>query len=68
MPKWRVMNDLASAPHPDQHPDQPRQRKPDWIRVKAPVSKGFQETRALMRELNLNTVCEEAACPNIGEC
>ena len=45
-----------------------RQRKPDWIRVKAPVSKGFQETRALMRELNLNTVCEEAACPNIGEC
>jgi len=56
------MNDLASAPRPE------RQRKPDWIRVKAPVSKGFQETRALMRELNLNTVCEEAACPNIGEC
>ena len=46
----------------------PRQRKPDWIRVKAPISKGFQETRALMRDLNLNTVCEEAACPNIGEC
>jgi lipoic acid synthetase len=56
------MNDLASAPRPE------RQRKPDWIRVKAPVSKGYQETRALMRELNLNTVCEEAACPNIGEC
>ncbi len=47
---------------------EPRQRKPDWIRVKAPVSKGFNETRRLMRELNLNTVCEEAACPNIGEC
>ncbi len=45
-----------------------RQRKPDWIRVKAPTSKGFGETRALMRELQLNTVCEEAACPNIGEC
>ena len=45
-----------------------RQRKPDWIRVKAPTSKGYGETRALMRELNLNTVCEEAACPNIGEC
>ncbi len=50
-------------------PDRPaRQRKPDWIRVKAPTSKGFNETRRLMRELNLNTVCEEAACPNIGEC
>jgi lipoyl synthase len=56
------MNDLSAAPRP------PRERKPDWIRVKAPVSKGFQETRALMRELSLNTVCEEAACPNIGEC
>jgi lipoic acid synthetase len=61
-PKWPGMNDLAAAPRPE------RQRKPDWIRVKAPVSKGYQETRALMRELNLNTVCEEAACPNIGEC
>src|SRR6185437_5979228 len=63
---WRRMNDLApkdfGAPRPE------RQRKPDWIRVKAPVSKGYQQTRALMRELNLNTVCEEAACPNIGEC
>jgi lipoyl synthase len=43
-------------------------RKPDWIRVKAPGSPVYQETRALMRELKLNTVCEEAACPNIGEC
>src|SRR4051794_14633871 len=46
----------------------PRQRKPDWIRVKAPVSEGYHATRRLMRELNLATVCEEAACPNIGEC
>lgn len=45
-----------------------RPRKPDWIRVKAPTSPGFAETRKLMRDLNLNTVCEEAACPNIGEC
>ncbi len=45
-----------------------RTRKPDWIRVKAPTSVGFADTRKLMRELNLNTVCEEAACPNIGEC
>ena len=54
------MNDLSSAPA--------RQRKPDWIRVKAPTSRAFAETRDLMRSLNLNTVCEEAACPNIGEC
>jgi lipoyl synthase len=45
-----------------------RVRKPDWIRVKAPTSVGFAETKALMRRLNLATVCEEAACPNIGEC
>jgi len=44
------------------------QRKPSWIRVKAPVSKGYNETRKLMRGKNLHTVCEEAACPNIGEC
>lgn len=44
------------------------QRKPDWIRVKAPVSPEYHETAKLMRDLKLNTVCEEAACPNIGEC
>ncbi|GGB98451.1 lipoyl synthase [Novosphingobium endophyticum] len=60
------MNDLSSAPQPEPKPE--RQRKPDWIRVKAPTSKGYGETRQLMRDLNLNTVCEEAACPNIGEC
>ncbi len=46
----------------------PRARKPDWIRVKAPMGTAFAETKALMRRLNLATVCEEAACPNIGEC
>ncbi|NLR69985.1 lipoyl synthase [Novosphingobium sp. ERN07] len=56
------MNDPTQNLRPE------RQRKPDWIRVKAPTSKGYGETRALMRELGLNTVCEEAACPNIGEC
>jgi lipoic acid synthetase len=56
------MNDLSPQGTP------PRQRKPDWIRVKAPVSKGYNDTRKLMRDLSLNTVCEEAACPNIGEC
>jgi lipoic acid synthetase len=51
--------------------DTPRlsaQRKPDWLRVKAPTSPEYNDTRKLMRRLNLNTVCEEAACPNIGEC
>ncbi len=56
------MTDLSAAPKP-QH-----SRKPDWIRVRAPTSIEFGKTRKLMRELNLNTVCEEAACPNIGEC
>ena len=46
----------------------PRTRKPDWLRVRAPTSPAFAETRKLMRRLGLTTVCEEAACPNIGEC
>jgi lipoic acid synthetase len=56
--------------HPEKahKPDTPVLRKPDWIRVKAPTSPEVAETRRLMRELNLNTVCEEAACPNLGEC
>jgi lipoic acid synthetase len=56
--------------HPEKvnRPDQPILRKPEWIRVKAPVSREYHETRKLMRALKLNTVCEEAACPNIGEC
>ena len=44
------------------------QRKPAWIRVKAPTSEGYHGTRRIMREKGLHTVCEEAACPNIGEC
>src|SRR5712675_1899677 len=60
----------TSLRHPEKahRPDNPIPRKPDWIRVKAPVSREYHETRLLMRELKLNTVCEEAACPNIGEC
>ena len=56
------MNDMTPLARPE------RPRKPDWIRVKAPTSVGFAETKQLMRRLNLATVCEEAACPNIGEC
>jgi lipoic acid synthetase len=56
--------------HPEKRnrPDSPVQRKPDWIRVKAPTSETYAETRRLMRSRNLHTVCEEAGCPNIGEC
>jgi lipoic acid synthetase len=46
----------------------PRQPKPAWLRVKAPTSPAYHETKQLMRGLKLHTVCEEAACPNIGEC
>jgi lipoic acid synthetase len=65
--------DTLSAPrvrHPEKahRPDQEVLRKPDWIRVKAPVSRGYQETREIVRSHNLVTVCEEAGCPNIGEC
>ncbi len=56
--------------HPEKahKPDQEVKRKPAWIRVKAPVSKEYQETRRIVKEHGLHTVCEEAACPNIGEC
>ena len=56
--------------HPEKanRADNPIQRKPSWIRVKAPTHPVYHETRALMRENKLVTVCEEAACPNIGEC
>lgn len=43
-------------------------KRPDWIRVKAPISQGYLGTKKLISDLKLNTVCEEAACPNIGEC
>ena len=56
--------------HPEKRnrPDNPVPRKPDWIRVKAPTSEAYLETRNIVRESGLNTVCEEAGCPNIGEC
>jgi lipoyl synthase len=56
--------------HPEKahRPDSPIGRKPDWIRVKAPVSPGYLETRSIVRAHGLHTVCEEAGCPNIGEC
>lgn len=58
------MADLLNIPQPNDK----KLPKPDWIRVKAPQSEGYMSTRDLMRKNKLNTVCEEAACPNIGEC
>ncbi len=68
-----VLDTVSPRPrlrHPEKahRPDQEVLRKPDWIRVRAPVSKGYSETREIVREHNLVTVCEEAGCPNIGEC
>ena len=56
--------------HPEKakRPDNPQPKKPAWIRVKAPVGQGYQKTRKIMREHKLVTVCEEAGCPNVGEC
>lgn len=64
------MSSESKLRHPEKahKADNPSPRKPKWIRVKAPTSKAYGETRRLMREKNLNTVCEEASCPNIGEC
>ncbi len=58
------------ARHPEKahKPDKPIARKPAWIRVKAPGSAGFRETEKIVRDNGLVTVCEEAGCPNIGEC
>lgn len=68
-----VVLDLVNNPrprHPEKahRPDSPVQKKPDWIRVKAPVSAGYFTTQKIMRDNGLHTVCEEAGCPNIGEC
>jgi lipoyl synthase len=66
----RIVVDHRAARHPEKanRPDNPIQRKPAWIRVKAPNHPVYHETRALLHDNKLTTVCEEAACPNIGEC
>ena len=67
----RLSADLAGRPrHPEKvgRPDAPLIAKPDWIRVRAPSGSGFTETREIVRSHGLHTVCEEAGCPNIGEC
>lgn len=61
---------LPEQRHPEKahRPDNAQPKKPSWIRVRAPGGKGFEDTRKIMRENRLVTVCEEAACPNVGEC
>ena len=68
MPQLNTAKGARRHPEKRRNPDRPQPRRPDWLRVKAPVSVAYAETRQLMRDLNLVTVCEEAACPNIGEC
>jgi lipoyl synthase len=62
--------DDARQRHPEKaaRPENPVLAKPSWLRVRAPVSPGYRETQAIVRALGLRTVCEEAQCPNIGEC
>ncbi|QBK30700.1 lipoyl synthase [Roseitalea porphyridii] len=70
-----VVDTVATAKPKLRHPEKAHRpdqdsglRKPDWIRVRAPVSKGYRETNAIVQSHNLVTVCGEAGCPNIGEC
>ncbi len=65
-----LMSDTPDQRHPEKahRPDQPSPRKPAWIRVRAPTARTVAEVRTMLRERHLHTVCEEAACPNIGEC
>jgi len=61
---------LPDQRHPEKarKPDQAQPKKPDWIRVKAPTSAGYKQTRDILKSNKLVTVCEEAGCPNVGEC
>jgi lipoic acid synthetase len=69
-PRRRSHGGAPQTRHPEKahRPDQPVLRKPDWIRVKAPGSPEWHSTSRIVRENGLVTVCEEAGCPNIGEC
>src|SRR5712672_3416447 len=69
-----VVDTVSATPlrprHPEKvnRPDALSPPKPDWIRVRAPISRGYGDTREIVRANGLHTVCEEAGCPNIGEC
>lgn len=63
-----LLDKTKRHPEKQKNPDRPMGKKPDWIRVRAPQGKVYHETRKIVHESKLNTVCEEAGCPNIGEC
>ncbi len=63
-----LLNKAKRHPEKQKNPDRPSGKKPDWIRVKAPQGAVYQETKEIVRRHKLTTVCEEAGCPNIGEC
>lgn len=67
---YDLTRDRAALRHPEKahRPDKPISRKPEWIRVKAPGGGIYAETEGIVRKHSLHTVCEEAGCPNIGEC
>ena len=67
LPKGRSSGALT-APEAKNHIPQPGRPKPEWLRVRAPVSKGYTQLKNQVKERGLHTVCEEAACPNIGSC
>ncbi len=64
----KLLDKAKRHPEKQKNPDRPAGRKPAWIRVPAPQGKVYQETKEIVRRANLTTVCEEAGCPNIGEC
>ena len=66
--KAELLDKTKRHPEKQKNPDRPMGKKPDWIRVRAPQGKVYHETRKIVHEGKLNTVCEEAGCPNIGEC
>ena len=68
MPTPNLKTGADRHPEKRRNPDRPQPHRPDWLKVRMPKAGLFSETKKLMRELDLVTVCEEAACPNIGEC
>ena len=66
----KSMNEIKKIRHPEKihKPDNVSPPKPNWLRVRAPLGKVFDETKGLLNDLNITTVCEEASCPNIGNC
>ena len=64
----KLLDKAKRHPEKQKNPDRPAGRKPDWIRVPAPQGKVYAETKDIVRKQKLTTVCEEAGCPNIGEC